>query len=298
MKNFSGTWPALITPTAKDGGVNLAVLRKLTEYLVGKGIGGLYLCGSTGEGLLLSPQERMTVVENVQDVLKGRVPVIVHVGCVATRDAVALAKHAQQAGAAGVSSVLPVLGADLQSTFLHYQAIAAAAPDLPFFPYLFGARTDAPTLMRELLPRISNIGGAKYTGPNMYEFRQLIDMGAGRAGWTIFSGMDEQCVLAAMFGAPGNIGSTVNFMAGAYRDIHRSYNAGDLAAARDLQIRANRVTQIVISFGFNGALREVMRILGFDCGEPRLPFAPLPDDKRQALHQSLAQVGLAELAAL
>jgi len=297
MTGFGGAWPALITPAAADGGVNISVLRELTAYLLEKGIGGLYLCGSTGEGIYMSVEERMQVVEAVQEVVKGRVPTIVHVGSVATRDAVVLAKHAEQAGADGVASVLPVGGRGLESTYLHYQAIGAAVPDLPFFPYLFGARTDAATLMRELLLRIPNLSGAKYTGPNMFELKHLVDLGAGRESWTIFSGMDAQCVFAAMFGAPGNIGGTLNYMPGVYREIHRCCRAGDLGQALDLQKRANRVTSVVHSFG-QGAAREMMRMLGFDCGEPRLPRPPLPPEKREALRQRLAEAGFAEMAAL
>jgi len=294
MSGLGGAWPALITPSDRDGGVNLSVLRELTAYLLGKGIGGLYLCGWTGEGLLLSVQERMQVVEAVHDVVRGRVPTVVHVGSVATRDAVALAKHAAQAGAAGVASVLPVEGGNLATTYLHYQAIAAAAPELPFFPYLFGARTDAETLMRELVPRIPNLGGAKYTGPNMYELSQLVQLGAGRGGWTIFSGMDQQCAFAAMFGAPGNIGSSVNYAPGVYREIHRCVAAGDLARAVDLQARINRVIRLEDAFG----LHNIMRVLGFDCGEPRLPRPQLPAVEPQVLRQQLMEAGFSELASL
>ena len=298
MTGFRGAWPALVSPAVADGGVNLAVLRDLTEYLVNKEIGGLYLCGSTGEGLFMSVEERMQVVDAVQAVVSGRVPTVVHVGCVATRDAFTLARHAARAGAAGVASVLPVGGAGLERTCLHYETIAAANPDLPFLPYLFGAQTDASTLMEELLERIPNLSGAKYTGPNMYELHHLLDLGVGRSDWTIFSGMDEQCAFAAMFGAPGNIGSTLNFMPGPYREIHRCCQAGDLVRARDLQVRANRVTRVLFSFGFHSALREVMRMLGFDCGEPRLPTPPLPEESREALHQRLAEVGFAEMVAM
>lgn len=106
---FHGAWPALLTPTAPDGGVNVAMLREITEYMVGKGVGGIYLCGSTGEGVFMSVPERRQVTEAVMAQVAGRVPVIVHVGAVATRHAVALAEHARDAGADGVASILPPL---------------------------------------------------------------------------------------------------------------------------------------------------------------------------------------------
>jgi len=294
--SFHGAWPALITPCTPEGDVNVVALRDLTEYLIGKDVDGFYLCGHTGEGVWQSLEERQQVVDKVLDQVQRRVPTIVHVGCVSTRDAVTLAQHAQQVGADGISSILPPLCHGAESTYLHYQAIAAAAPDLPFLPYLYGGTVDALTLMRELVERIPNLGGAKYTGPNMYELGQLVDLAQDR--WTIFSGMDEQCLFAAMFGAPGNIGSTLNLMPGAYREIRKSYLGGELSRAQELQIRANRVTRVMISFGFPGALREAMSLLGFDCGQPRLPNPPLPAEKREALRAELEAVDFVTLTAM
>ena len=73
---------------------------------------------------------------------------------------------------------------------------------------------------------------------------------------------------------------------------------GNMARARELQLRANRVTRVVLSFGFPGALREVMRVLSLDCGEPRLPNLSLPAEERERLRAELEAAGLAELAAL
>jgi N-acetylneuraminate lyase len=295
---FHGAWPALITPATADGEVNYGVLRDLTEYLIGKGSGGLYVCGSTGEGLQLSVEERMRVTDEVMAQVRGRIPVVAHVGAAATRHAVALARHAQAAGVAGIGSVLPTGGSGLESTYRHYEAIAAAAPARPFFPYLFGGQADAVSLMTELRRRIPNAGGAKYTGPSMFELKQLVDLGHAEEGWTIFSGMDEQCVYGAMSGAPANIGSTLNPMPGAYREIRRRFTARDLAGANELQLRVNRVTAALIGAGFPGALRESMRMLGFDCGEPRLPLLPLPAEKCEMLRGQLAAEGFAELAGM
>jgi dihydrodipicolinate synthase/N-acetylneuraminate lyase len=110
--------------------------------------------------------------------------------------------------------------------------------------------------------------------------------------------MDQQCVFAAMFGSPANIGTTLNLMTGLYRDLRAAYASGDLARARDLQVAANRVTRVLASFGMFGALFEGMRLLGFDCGEPRLPHLPLPEDRRDALREALEQVDFFEVAAM
>ncbi len=291
-----GTWPALLTPSTSDGGVDEERLRQLTVYLLDRGVNGFYVCGSTGEGVSLSVPERCKVVEVVTDSVAGRVPVIVHVGAIATRHAVELAQHACAAGAAGVASIQPPLGRGIAATYLHYETIAAAVSDLPFYPYLFGGQVNAVALLQELRQRVPNLSGAKYTGPDMFELQAIVDL--SDAGWTIFSGMDEHCIFAAMFGSPACIGSTLNLMPGAYKVIRAHYESGDVLRARDLQLQVNRVTRVLHSFGFFGALFEGLRYLGLDCGEPRLPNAPLPAGRRAEFHSALDGAGFKRLAAM
>jgi N-acetylneuraminate lyase len=197
---------------------------------------------------------------------------------------------------------LPTVAWQAESTYLHYEAIAAAAPDLPFFAYLFGGETDAVALMQALLVRIPNVAGAKYTGGDMYEFSHIVELGddndANANKWTVFSGRDQDCLYAAMNGAPANIGTTLNVMPGIYREMRKLYEAGDIPQAQVLQTRANRVTRVLQDFGLFGALREAMRLLGFDCGKPRLPTPPFPSEKRKAFHKALDAVDFTKIAAM
>jgi N-acetylneuraminate lyase len=289
-----------LTPFTADDQVNVPVLRGLVDYLIGKGIGGFYVCGSTGEGVYMSVDERKCVTETVIEQTAGRVPVIVHVGTMVARDAVLLARHAQDAGADAVASIIPPQFANVQSIYDYYAALGQAAPKLPLLSYIFGGPTDAVALMRTLMA-IPTIAGSKYTGPNMHEFRQIVDLGKeyhGPYSWTVFSGMDEECYFASLFGSSGNIGSTLNYIPGAYREIHAARAAGDVAKGTDLQLRANEITRILFSFGFMGAMKEMMRPLGFDCGRPRLPGRPFDGTRRPELMAQVNAAGFAELAAL
>ncbi len=295
MRTFEGCWPALLTPYTPQDDINVAALAALTDYLLARGVSGFYVCGSTGEGPLQTVPERILVAETVLHQVAGRVPVIVHVGAAVLKDARRLAQHAQAAGAAGISSILPPVLYDARGVVPYFEAIAAAAPELPFLSYLFGSTRDAVALMRDL-GHIPNLAGTKYTGPNMYEMSQLVRFRS--VGWTVFSGMDEQAALGRMYGAAGCIGSTLNIMPGAYREIYASLQCGDTARALDLQQRANRVTGLLLGTSFAGALREALRLLGFDCGRPRLPNLDVPGVQLAALHAGLRQCGFTELAAL
>ena len=295
MRPFSGFWPALITPYTADDRINLTVLRELVDYHLSKQVTGFYLCGSTGEGAFQTVAERKLVTETVMARVDGRVPIIVHVGAAGIHDATHLAGHAQDNGAAGISSILPPVIYNQQGVVPFFERVAAAAPELPFLPYLLGVSRDVMTLMHEMA-HIPTLAGTKYTGPNMYEMNQVVRFRS--EGWTVFSGMDEQAALGLMYGAAGIIGSTFNLMPGVYREIYASVRRGDHAQALDLQRRANRITELMIRHGFVGAFREGMRLLGFDCGQPRLPNLPLPEEKRASLHASFQELGLADLAAL
>ena len=287
MFSFSGAWPALVTPFTAEDKVNVVVLRELVEYLLDKRVGGFYVCGGTGEGLFMLPEERKLVTETVVDQVNGRVPVIAHIGSMVVSDAVELAEHAQEVGAAGISSVIPPMFQDGESLYTYFARVGAGAPDLPLLTYIFGGPMDAVALMRRLM-EIPTVAGTKYTGPNMYEFREIVELRGDN--WSIFSGMDEQCIYAAMQGACGNIGSTLNYMPGIYREVHSSYKKGDIAQGQELQVRANQVTRVLFSFGFFGALKEVMRMLGFDCGKPRLPHLPFAEEKRNDLRAQLEAI--------
>ena len=292
---FHGVWPALVTPFTPDDEINTPVLRDLIQYLLGKGVDGFYVGGTTGEGVFMSAEERKQIIDAVLGEIDGRVPAIVHVGSMVYRDAVALARHAEARGAVGVSSIVPPLFTSLDSLIAYFGAVAKAVPNLPVFPYFLSQSIQPLELMRRLLD-IPNIRGTKYTGPDMHEFRQIIELG-GEA-WTVFSGMDEVCVFAAMLGSNGNIGSTLNFMPGVYKHIRAHVERGEIDQALALQLRANHVTAVLLEGDLMGNLKAAMRLIGFDCGRPRLPRSGLDAPQTERLHAALKAVDFEALAAM
>jgi N-acetylneuraminate lyase len=296
MSTFHGVWPALVTPFTDENTVNVPVLRALVDYLVDKKVDGFYVSGSTGEGVLMSVAERKLVAETVLSQVNGRIPVIVHVGAMALVDARDLARHACDHGAAGVSSILPPQFNTFDSLYAYFENLASAVPDLPVLAYMFNSSYNNVELMRRLM-QIPNLMGAKYTGPDVYEFGEVVRL--RDENWTMFSGMDEVCLYASMQGAHGNIGSTLNFMPGVYRAIHECVRTGNLAEGQALQLRANRVTTILIAAGFMGALKQaVLPMLGFDCGLPRLPHSCFKHERGHQLQYDLEIAGFSELVAM
>ncbi|MBM3460285.1 MAG: dihydrodipicolinate synthase family protein, partial [Armatimonadetes bacterium] len=105
---FTGIWPAMVTPLAEDGSVRRESIPLLVEKFVREGAGGLYLLGSTGQGPILTVEERKVVAAETVQAAAGRLPVMVHVGAIRVEDSIELARHCGEIGADAVSSVVPM----------------------------------------------------------------------------------------------------------------------------------------------------------------------------------------------
>ena len=163
---MAGAHAAMFTPFDDKGHVNGEAIDALIERGIAHGLKGFYLTGSTGEGLLLTPEERIYVYDRAVRAAKGRAKLIAQVGCVRTEDSVHLAKAAAKAGVDWISSVAPIyFGQNFPSTMRHYKAISEAT-DLPFLIYAFNS-----TLVPERDVRLfdlKNVKGIKYTGMDFY----------------------------------------------------------------------------------------------------------------------------------
>lgn len=296
MEIFRGIWPALVTPSNEDNTINVESLCNLVDYLIERQVDGFYVGGTTGEGIFMPVSQRKLLAETVLSHINGRVPVILHAGAISIDDAIDLAQHGQQHGVAGISSIIPPMYASVDVVSRYYKQLAASVEELPFIAYILNPILDSVALMNNL-KTIPNLAGTKYTGPNMFEFRQILNLGNGE--WTMFSGMDEQCLYATMMGATGAVGSTLNIMPGVYRKIVSLVEAGEYAEAQDLQIRANHVTETMIRIGFSGALKEILSyLLDKPMGNPRLPSLPLNKKQREELQKQLAETDFDELIAM
>ena len=174
IKDFKGVIPAVLTVFDKDENIDELGMRQLVSYLIGKGVDGLYLTGSTGEGFTMSSEERKRVVEIVIDETKGRVPVVVHVGAIGTKLSIDLAKHAEEVGATGISSVPPFYWKFNENQIVKYYEDIANSCSLPMIVYnvplvgLLGMNAI------KRLAQIENVKGIKYTAlSHLYSIKPL-----------------------------------------------------------------------------------------------------------------------------
>ena len=292
FKGMAGAHAAMFTPFDRKGRVNGEAIDALIEYGIRGGLKGFYLTGSTGEGMLLTPEERRYVYERAVKAAKGRCKLIAQVGCVRTDDAIALAKAAADAGVDWISSVAPVyFGQNFPSTLRHYRAISEAT-DLPFLVYAFNA-----TLVPERdvkLFDLKNVKGIKYTGSNFYVCERMKRMLDKETIW--FNGCDELLVSALAMGDvfAGGIGLNYNIIPRHFAKICELCAKNDFRAAAKWQLEVNRLVDLVVAqFPDNwSGFKVLMKAVGIDCGFCRAPYAPLDRATERKLLVQFKSLGI------
>lgn len=295
MTRFKGVWPALVTPLTADDRINVSATRRLLDALLEAGVHGFYVCGGTGEGVLLPMQERRIMAETVVEHVGGRAPVIVHVGAVATADAVELARHAARIGAEAIAAVPPFYyRVDFQAIREHYRIIAGAS-DLPLYLYYIPGATGVTLTAEQMweLCQIPGVCGFKYSAFDLYLLERILDLSQGQVN--VFSGPDELFLPCQALGVDGAVGSTYNILPRHFVRLYDACQAGDMATARRLQAQANRVIAVYLQHGGLKALKEILRMLGHDCGYCRRPIGRMSREEVAALRADLEAAGFWEL---
>ena len=290
---MAGAYAALVTPYRADGSVNEEMVEKLVEHGLANGLRGFYLTGSTGEGFLLSSDERVRVYERAVKAARGRAKMIAHVGCLSTDDAVKLARRAAKAGVDWVSSVAPVyFGQNFDAAFAHYSAIAGAT-DLPFMIYSVGAQVVPDRDVRFF--EIPNVKGMKYTGYAYWTVKQLRRRLPKPA--IFFAGADEQELCAFAYGDTfsGCIGTTDNMIPAHHARICALAAEGRFAEAQPLMDEVVRFVELVVGAPNASCWKSVMRYIGLDCGPARSPAGqPLSEAEYQAYAAKIDALGFIE----
>jgi N-acetylneuraminate lyase len=272
----------------RDDSIGLLVERQIRH-----GVSGFFVCGGTGEGLLLTPGERQRVVAAVLEATAGRAAVIAHIGAMDTATAMALAAEAAALGVDAISAVPPIyFRVDDEALVEHYRLIASAAGDTPLYPYQIPSATgvDINEAVMARLLAIPTLGGIKYSSYNLYDMRNIIELAPERL--SVLSGFDEVCLGALSMGAHGAIGSTYNVMPATFAALYRALEEGDLGEARELQFRANRVIKALLATPLVAGLKALLSEQGIPCGAPRRPQRPLKPAEREHLLAAVHQAGL------
>lgn len=274
MNKFKGVYAALMTPFQTNGTVDYEALKVLADHCIDAGLTGLYVGGSTGEGFLLTEEERMQVFRTIGKHLGGKCNLFAHVGAISTDSAIRMAKVAQDSGFDAVSAVAPFYYSFPLEAIKTYYSDIMSATDLPMIMYNFPNAGGFNGMLDVVNAFIHNekLLGIKHTSQNLFELERFKHL---ERDLTVFNGFDEMLVAGLSMGADGGIGSTYNFMPKIILEIYNSFNNGDISAAQKAQEKANRIIADMIPYGVFQMEKEILNQLGVPVGECRKPFLPL-----------------------
>lgn len=293
-----GIFPALLTAYDEEGELDSQLLSAVVGRLLTQGAQGFFVCGTSAEFTALTLSEREAITELVLAEVTGQVPVAVHVSAPRVEDSIRLAQHAARRGAAAISTVPPYYYSPRTSTVLDYLREIASATDLPFYYYHIPGCTgqSLDTALLDELLQLPNFVGLKFSDPNFVLFQQLKRHAGSDAQFVC--GVDCMLLSSLLLGGEGAVGSTYNFLLPLFAKEWKAYARGELETARSLQAQANKLVLLLDDYPHIAAVKETLRILDLDIGEPRPPLCRLHPDEKKELAGQLADNGLWEVTGI
>ena len=280
IEKFKGVFVALYACYEEDGSISIGKTKNLAKWYVEKGVNGLYLTGSSGEAMMMTVQERITVINAVMEAVGGKTTVIAHVGAPSTQESCQLAAAAKAAGVDAISSVPNIYYPLPEACIEEYWDAMIEAAKLPFFIYNVPATTGYNISMSlfEKMIKKPYVAGIKTTSPNSALINRM--KRAGGENTLIFNGEDAQLLAGLTMGATGGIGGTYGAMPELYVNLYRAYCQGNMEEALLWQTRAD-IAQSHGRVGWStgvACMKAILDARGIDCGGVRAPFKRVPAD--------------------
>jgi len=283
-----GIFSAMITPFDANENIDERAFAVLLNWVIDKGVDGVFVVSSTGESWALSFEEKTRLFRLTVAVVHKRVPVIAGVGAASTREAIRLAEAAAAAGAEYLCAAPPSFVRPTQDElFAHYSALAQATP-LPLLlyniPMLAGNVIGTP-VVRKLAERFPTVAGIKDSSGDLTLLNDLLVQ--RRGDFSVFTGIDTLLLPGLLAGGQGAILGSANVCPELALEIVRLFDAGRLAEARAVQNRLTRFWLVMGLGSFPAPVKAAMELRGLPAGVPRQPIAPLDAAQQEVLRREL-----------
>ncbi len=278
MNKLKGLIAAPHTPFDSNNQVNYAVIDQIAALLIEQGVTGAYVCGTTGEGIHCSVEERKAIAERWVKAADGKLDIILHTGALSIVDTLELTRHAETLDILATSAIGPCFFKPSSvADLVNYCAqIAEAAPSKGFYYYhsgMSGVNLDLEQFLIQGEQRIPNLSGAKFNNVDLYEYQRALRVANGK--FDIPFGVDEFLPAGLAVGAIGAVGSTYNYAAPLYLKIIEAFNQGKHSEVQALMGKVIALIRVLVEYGGVAAGKAAMQLHGIDAGDPRLPIRAL-----------------------
>jgi len=289
---FQGIFPALITPFTREGKVSLEELLEVALFHIERRVNGFFVCGTVGEGPMMSIKQRKLVAEKIIKEVSDRVLVIVHAGTTNTEETVELAKHAEKSGADAVGVVSPYyFKPDLDGIIEHYRVVSESVK-IPVFiyniPHLTGFNL-TPQIVTKIC-ELPNIIGVKDSSRDLIQIREIMETATKKI--TVINGSDSLTLAALVMGVDGQISGMANVAPELFVGLYKAYKEGNYAKALKLQKDINSVIRALSGFPPIAPIKAALELRGIRAGLPKRPLRPLKPDEIDKLKEQLTALNL------
>ena len=292
MKNsisLHGIIVPLVTPFDDRDRIDYEGVRQVVDFVISKGVHGVMVCGTIGEGMLLSLDERKALLEAVISRVKRKIPIVAHTGCIDTKSTVELTKHASDVGADFVSVIVPYFYTlNDNQIFNHFLATAESAPDTPLLIYTFpgNAKNDiSPALLERLRKAAPNIVGVKCSNNDMVRFQDYIRIGG--EGFIPCFGVDELMLGSLAFGSHGQVSGNANSFPEPFIQLYEAFEAGNIKLAQQLQQVVNAISRIHHAFTTPAYFKATLQLRGINAGRVRQPMRELTSEELEEVKKEV-----------
>lgn len=266
-----GVYPAMLTPFDEEGNVNEKELRRMTDWLIRKGLHGLFPLGSCGEFIHLNFEEKVRVMEIVVDEAGGRIPVTPGTTETSFSKCLALTKKARDAGCQAVVISPPYyFPASQEIIEAHFEEIIRELPDFPLILYnipLFSTPISYDVVKR--LSRFNNVVGMKDSSGSMVDLLHYMDkVKIAGEDLSILTGREEMLFSALMMGAGGTMSATPGIIPEVMMEIYHAWQEGDYNRAIKAQFSMLNLVRAMFAVPFPLGFKVALEFRGFKLGEP------------------------------
>ena len=288
-----GIIPPVITPLTKDGKFNEPMMRKVVNHLIDKGVHGLFPLGTTGEFYAFDHGEYRYILDVVVDETKGRVPVYAGATHITTRETVAQAKIAAEAGVDAISVLTTMFVSQTQEEVYQFYKTVAENTELPIIIYNNKPKTNvtvAPTTVARLA-EIDNIVGIKDSTGDFTNTCEYLRLTKGM-NFHVLMGRDTLIFAALCCGADGAIASCAKVAPRLTADIYDKFQAGDMQGALEAQFKLAPLRLACNMGTFPEVIKEGMMMEGLDVGKCLEPIQELLPEEKEKLRKVLQEMDL------
>ncbi|MFD0671412.1 dihydrodipicolinate synthase family protein [Cohnella sp. GCM10027633] len=283
MNRFAGVYVAIVTPFGSDQELDIPRLQEHVDWLIQEGVDGIVPTGSVGEYASLSPEDRATVVEAVIAVAAGRVPVVVGTAAPSTKMAVHWARHAKQAGAAGIMALPPINYKPTEAEVIaHYEALSAVGIPIIAYNNPHDYPTDLKPELLKKLSRIENVVAVKeFSGDirRIHDIRRLTDL-------EIMVGVDDLAMEGGLLGASGWIAGLTNVLPAASVRMFKLAQQGKLDESLAIYRKLIPLFHWDANPRLVQAIKYGLELAGRPMGDARAPRLPLTEEEKADIRQA------------